>query len=54
MVYDSGTKIGVNDGDITLDIQIKFLLMTLGDIIKEKVLYKGSLKNYEHNLKVLN
>ena len=32
----------------------KFLLMTLGDIIKEKVLYKGSLKNYEHNLKVLN
>ena len=32
----------------------KFLLMTLGDIIKEKVLYKGSLKNYEHNLKLLN
>ena len=28
--------------------------MTIGEIIKEKDLYKGSLKNYEHNLKVLN
>ena len=32
----------------------KFLYMTIGEIIKEKDLYKGSLKNYEHNLKVIN
>jgi len=32
----------------------RILLMTLGEIIKDKNLYKNDLKIYEHNLKVIN
>ena len=32
----------------------RILLMTLGEIIKDKNLYKNDLKIYEHNLKVMN